>query len=135
MTNFIGAHAFDELPPSQENDYSIIVNTEASTEPGEHWIPIVFKNGVFHFIDSYGRSPVNPLFTTKFKDTVKEYFKGHRYKYNPRMIQYIFSNTCGYYSIYFIREMEERTMKQALNIFSSNLSKNDTLVKEIVESY
>ena len=134
-SNFLGAFAFDELPPRQDNDFSVIVNTESSTEAGEHWIAIIFKKKKFYFIDSYGRSPVNALFTKDFKNKIKDYFKDYHYKYNPRMLQDIFSNMCGYYSIYFIREMENKSLKQALSIFNSNLKNNDALVKEIVNFY
>ena len=133
--NFLGAYAFDELPPKGEGDFSVIVNTEPSTEPGEHWLPLIFKSNTFYFIDSYGRSPSSHLFVQDFKEVVKDYFKGYRYKYNPRMIQDIFSNTCGYYSIYFVNEMESKSMKAALDIFGNNLNRNDSLVVDIVNSY
>ena len=133
--NFLGAYAFDELPVNPGHDFSVIVNTQPSSEPGEHWLPIIFKNGIFHFIDSYGRSPMNLLFSTEFRNKIKDYFKGYKYKYNPRMIQDIFSNACGYYSIYFIHEMEYKSMKAALDIFGKNFKKNDALVKEIVNLF
>ena len=133
--NFLGAYAFDELPVNPGHDFSVIVNTQPSSEPGEHWLPIIFKNGIFHFIDSYGRSPMNLLFSSEFRNKIKNYFKGYKYKYNPRMIQDIFSNTCGYYSIYFIHEMEHKSMKAALDIFGKNFKKNDALVKEFVDLF
>lgn len=134
-SNFLGAFAFDELPPRLDKDFCVIVNTEPSSEAGEHWIAIVFKRGIFYFLDSYGRAPSHQLFTKEFKNKIKDYFKDYRYKYNPKMIQDLFSNMCGYYCIYFIREMENKTLKQALSIFDSNLKNNDNLVKEIVDFY
>lgn len=135
MSNFLGAYAFDELPANPGSNFSVIVNTQSSSEPGEHWIPLILKNGIFYFIDSYGRSPLNSLFSKDFRNAIKEYFKGYKYKYNPRMIQDIFSNTCGYYSIYFIHEMEHKSMKSSLSIFGIDFRKNDILVKEIVNLF
>ena len=132
LPSFLGAYPFDELPKARQNDFSVIVNTEPSTEPGDHWLPIIFKNGVFYFVDSFGRSPRSPLFTQEFKRTINEYIKGYKYKYNPNMIQSLFSNTCGYYSIYFIRELQDKSLREALDIFNDNFKSNDKLVVDYV---
>ena len=135
VPNFLGAFPFDELPEKPDDDFSVIVNTEPGGEPGAHWIPIIFKNKIFYFVDSFGRLPGSNLFSQNFKKTIKMFMNGYKCKSNVNMIQHIFANTCGYYAIYFIREMQEKTMADALSIFTSNLVKNDSLVVKIVNGY
>tara|TARA_B100000586_G_scaffold133446_1_gene96522 strand:+ start:194 stop:643 length:450 start_codon:yes stop_codon:yes gene_type:complete len=135
IPSFLGAFPYDELPQKPDGDFSVIVNTEPSTEPGDHWLPIIFKKGTFYFLDSFGRSPRSLLFTPEFKTTVKEYMLGHRRRCNSKLIQYIFSNTCAYYSIYFIREMQSKSMAKTMEIFTDNLKNNDLMVTDIVNNY
>ena len=135
VPNFLGAYAYDELPEKPTGDFSIIVNTEPGTEPGDHWIPIICQNNIVYFVDSFGRAPTNPLFSKEFKETIRTFISGYKRRWNNRMIQYIFSNVCGEYSIYFIREMQTKTMFDVLSIFGVDLRRNDSLVVEIVNSY
>ena len=132
VPNFLGTYAFDELPAPPREDFSVVVNTEASTEPGDHWLAIVFKKGIFYFMDSFGRTLTSPLFTQEFKKKIKDYFSNYKYKCNHTIIQSILSNTCGYYSIYFIRELQHKTMTQTLQIFGGNFKNNDKLVVDYV---
>ena len=133
VSSFLGTYAFDELPEPPKEDFSVVVNTEPSTEPGEHWLAIVFKTGIFYFMDSFGRTITSPLFSQDFKKKIKDYFSNYKYRCNPNIIQNIFSNTCGYYSIYFIRELQNKTMRQTLQIFSDSFKNNDKLVVDYVK--
>ena len=135
IPSFLGAFPYDELPEKPDGDFSLIINTEPSTEPGDHWLPIIFKKRVFYFLDSFGRVPTSPLFRPEFKKTVKEYMQGDRRRCNSKLIQYVFSNACGFYSIYFIKEMQSKSMIKTMEIFTDNLKKNDLMVTDIVNSY
>lgn len=135
VPNFLGAYPYDELPERPNGDFSVIVNTEPGAEPGDHWIPIICQNNIVYFVDSFGRAPTNPLFSKEFKETFQKFISGYKYRSNRKMIQYIFSNVCGEYSIYFVKEMQTKTMPGALSIFGLDLRRNDSLVVEIVNSY
>ena len=135
VPGFLGAFPFDELPDRPTGDFSVIVNTEPGTEPGNHWIPIICKDNVMYFVDSFGRGPRNSLFSKEFKETILDFTSGFKRRWNKRMVQYIFSNVCGEYSIYFIKEMQYKTMFDALSVFGMDLRRNDSLVVQIVNSY
>ena len=135
VPGFLGAYPYDELPERPTGDFSLIVNTEKGTEPGDHWIPIICKDNHMFFVDSFGRAPASQLFSKEFKETVLEFMAGYKKHWNRRMVQYIFSNVCGEYAIYFIKEMQEKSMHVALAIFGIDLRKNDSLVVDIVNSY
>ena len=71
---FLGAFASDEIPHTPAHDFSLVVNVDPSTEAGSHWIPIIFKNGRFFFIDSYGRYYKDKMITEQFRDAMGHLF-------------------------------------------------------------
>ena len=76
VPGFLGAHAFNELPTKPNGNYSIVVNTNA--EKGEHWLAIVRKNGKNYFLDSFGRSLDDEMFSEEFRKTMRSYVGGSR---------------------------------------------------------
>ena len=135
VPGFLGAFPYDELPPKPDGDFSIIVNTEPGTQPGDHWIPIICKNKTFYFVDSFGRDPKSQLFSDEFKETISNLMGRSKRNWNNTMVQHVFSNVCGEYAIYFIKEMQTKTMFEAVNLFGLDLRRNDSLVVCIVNSY
>jgi hypothetical protein len=127
--NFHGAFAYDEIPDLPEGEWSIIVNTASSSNPGEHWIALVFKDGVTYFMDSYGRelnlreTTFSPDFVNKMKSTVRGYVVNNR-----QLLQQLTSNACGYYAVYFVERLTVESMKKTLQPFSENLKQNDMYV-------
>ena len=56
--DFYGVLARDQLPEYIPYPKHFIINTEESSEPGEHWLALYYdKNGICNFFDSYGNSP------------------------------------------------------------------------------
>ena len=50
--------AKDLLPEKKPLDMkAYIVNTDISTDPGEHWVAIYFRRDQVIYFDSYGRPP------------------------------------------------------------------------------
>ena len=95
---FRGVYSSDNLPISSP-PYCFIANTVPSTNHvGEHWVGFWVDSDFVEFFDSYGRSPFNILFPSSFKS-----FVGSREcRYNSIVLEGIFSQTCGQFSIYFI---------------------------------
>ena len=131
---FLGAFAFDKLPARRDGNFSLVINTEAENEPGDHWIALVQKDNLLYFLDSYGRNFKDPTFPRGFRETVKKYVGNSRFKFNPLLLQQFISNTCGDYCVYFIQELDKGGLTKALSIFSDNLAKNDRLVVEYVKN-
>ena len=127
--NFQGAFAYDEVPDLPEGEWSIIVNTAPSSNPGEHWIAIIFKDGVTYFMDSYGRE-LNfreTTFSTEFVKKMKSIIRGYLVN-NRKLLQQLTSNACGYYAVYFVERLTDESMKKTLQPFSENLKQNDMYV-------
>ena len=70
VPGFLGAFAYDALPPRQDGDFSLVINTEVASKPGAHWIALVKKGKLMYFLDSYGRNVKHFTFPTGFKETI-----------------------------------------------------------------
>jgi len=76
---------------------SLVMNTDPSWEPGEHWIAVHIdkqRHGIY--FDSYGRPPCT--------DSMKQFLKNncHHWEYNEKLLQNPFLSTCGQFCIYFL---------------------------------
>ena len=47
LPNFLGAFAYNEIPNIPNDDFSLVINTDDSESPGDHWIPILRKKELF----------------------------------------------------------------------------------------
>ena len=128
VDGFLGAFAYDEIPAKPTDGFSLVVNDDPSTQPGSHWIAVIFKDEKIFFMDSYGRSYKDPMFPKQFRDTMKHLFGSSKVICNTRMTQTLFGNTCGEYAAYFICEMGKKSFKNVMNVFTENLKNNDKLV-------
>ena len=89
---YLGSFSYDEIPKVPDDDYSLVVNTEPSTDPGEHWIAIVKKHSIIYFFDTYGRLLNDATLNTGFVKTIKKMVDGSRIKFNTKWVQQISSN-------------------------------------------
>ena len=125
VPGFLGAHAYNELPTKPNGDYSIVINT--NSEEGEHWLAIVRKNGKNYFLDSFGRSLDDEMFSKEFRKTVRSYV-GEKMIYSSKWLQNLTSNACGEYCVYFISKMRRHGLKSVLKIFGDDFKSNDNYV-------
>ncbi len=131
---FLGAFPYDRIPPKPKSDtFSLVVNTESSKEPGEHWLVLLYKKPYFYFIDSYGRSLYDGTFSSQFTKTIKTYIGVTRYISNNYWLQQLTSNACGDYCVYFIMEMSKNRFEKVLSVFGFNFAKNDKFVDNYVK--
>ena len=132
---FLGAYAYDELPQRPNDAYfSFIVNTSSSNMSGDHWIAVVYDKETFYFMDSYGRKPNDVTLPKQFSTTINSYTGQNRVMHNSKWLQQLTSNTCCDYCVYFIQEFEKVGFKKLLQVFSSNLVKNDRFVLNYMKS-
>ena len=115
---FLGAFPYDELPEKPVEDFSIVVNTAPSNQAGSHWLALLYKSKRWYFLDSYGRTLTDDTFSNSFVK-VTNYYTGGK----------ITSNVCGQYSVYFITEMQYKKLGNVLKVFTTNLAKNDSFVR------
>ncbi len=131
---FLGAFPYDELPERAQGNFSLVVNTEVGTMPGDHWVALIKKEGELYFIDSYGRDVKSSTFPTGFTATILKYIGNSKWRFNSRWLQQLSANTCGEYCVYFIQELGKGTLNNALSIFSDNLAENDKIVTNYVKN-
>ena len=126
---FVGVFPRNRLPAINTYPASLILNTDPSGRPGEHWVAIYFnKEKEAEFFDSFGFSAEQ----YNFDKYIKRF--SINYTYNTFQIQNIDSYFCGYYCLYFIM-LKSRgfSMKQINGLFSkTNFKINDYLVSHIV---
>lgn len=134
VAGYLGAFPYDEIPKSNNQAFSLIINTSSSNEPGDHWLALVYRNNVYYFLDSYGRDILDLTFPKEFKEAIKSYISDQKIIYNRKLLQQITSNTCGAYGIYFISLLNDGiSLKKSLAVFTDNLKYNDYYVSIFVK--
>ena len=126
--HFKGVVPRDKLPKCVFYPCSFVVNTENSNQSGEHWLAVYYdKKGECTFFDSFGQSPQFYGLDSFLIKTSKSV------SYNSQQLQSVFSNTCGYYCIFFILlKSRDLSLHEILNLFSkSNFNINDFYIKNI----
>ena len=132
---FLGAFPYDQIPPKPDSEvFSVILNTDPVTEPGDHWIALVYKAPYFYFCDSYGRTLRDSTFSPAFSATVKSFIGKTAHKTNTKFLQQLTSNACGDYCVYFIQELAKTSFARITRVFSTNLKSNDRFVENYVNN-
>ena len=128
---FLGVYSSDTIPNffktnKRGNDFSLIVNTDPSSEPGEHWVAFYIpKQGIVEYFDSFGREPNNSNFSIFLKNT--------DFLYNNIRLQSVLSNVCGQYCIFYILARHfNLDYADIIHLFSNNHSVNDNFVNEFI---
>lgn len=126
---FLGVFAKNRLPQVKIYPCSLVVNTDPSDKPGEHWLAIYFNaDKSCEFFDSYGNKPEYY--------GLDEYVKNNSvvYKNNNVRFQDLSSSSCGYYCIFFLLLKSRKFLfKEILDLFSKyDFRTNDFIVEHIV---
>lgn len=126
---FKGTYPCDILPERKdiEKPAAFIINTQPSTQEGEHWLVVYFPSrGLPEYFDSYGLK----MQLKEIKD-----FIGQRYKSNVRLLQHLLSSACGQYCIHFIhKRCRDNSFESIIHSFSENQLLNDQRVNYYVEN-
>ena len=90
-----------------------VVNTDRARGPGEHWVCIYLNpTGVGEYFDSYGFPPRHREIKTFLQNN------SQRYIYNNLVLQEPFSQTCGYYCVYYAKQKAKGySLRQILRNF------------------
>ena len=92
---FLGCAPSDKIPITDLYPYAVVVNTDDSSRPGEHWVALyVPSEDTVEYFDSYGDEPNENLshYIGLFPDV----------KRSEESLQSLFSKVCGQYCIYFV---------------------------------
>lgn len=121
-----GVLAIDELELLVLKPKIYIVNTDPRSESGEHWFCIFLIDTPEHF-DSSGFKP---------RPNVEEYLivHGPEYMYNNVRVQSYTSETCGLFCLFYCYfRCRGFSFLDVMNMFSSNLILNESIVKYFYE--
>ena len=130
-SNFLGCFPLNELPPLlQSLPASLIVNTDISTEIGEHWLALILEEEECFYFDSFGL-PIED-------ETLLKYLEPYYDKvtYSDVCIQHVTSNKCGKFCILFVKNVNSKSSyENFLSKFShSDLKKNDIIVEKWINT-
>ena len=93
---FRGIYPRNELYNIKYLNGYIVVNTNDSSEPGEHWVAIYFTPQKGEYFDPFGLPPLHSDFVNFLNK------KCSRWCYNNKTIQDPLSKKCGKYCIAFL---------------------------------
>ena len=127
--DFHGVWPCNRIPELRENS-SFIINTDPENKPGEHWVAIFIEGKKLFFFDSFGRRIDE--FSNPFKSIMNQYSKDYTVVVESKYLQNIFSDTCGYWTIYYIFCKICRVEK-AFDHFTKNTLLNETILDEQLE--
>lgn len=128
---FKGVYPRDLLPAPSDKPCIIIANTDSSYEIGTHWVAFYFtSHGPNYYFDSYGLYPSQ----LEFESYLLKYSRNN-WMYNCKQLQGVTSDVCGHYVSLFTYCMSKGySIQDFLNLFSTNVEKNDVIVCKIMQS-
>ena len=126
---FIGTFARDTFPQKICPNKGLIVNTDLSSLPGEHWIAIIINHdGTGEYFDSYGLPPLHSEF-------IKFMFNNcpNGWIYNDIALQCLACITCGHYCVAYIKlRCHGYTLDEFVSLFTRDVTTNDVLIRNYI---
>ena len=126
VDHFLGCFLLDRLPPFPTTfPKSMIINTQASTQTGEHWVALVLTDTNCYYFDSFAL----PIIQPNIHMYLQLYYKNICYL--DIRIQDITSNYCGAYCVCFVLHVRDDVTYDNFigHYYSANLLQNDEILK------
>lgn len=134
-THFLGVLPSDHLPetPLRSLPSMTIVNTDTSSQPGQHWLAIYLtQDGTGCFFDSFGNAPD----CDRFPITIKNFLTSNApvVLYSTKRVQDFTSDACGQHCVFFLYHLARgRDYNYVMNLYSNDYIKNDKMVSLFVK--
>ena len=124
--NYFGVYALDKIPTKPPLPCFLVVNTDPSYAPGQHWVAIHINSyGYGEWFDSYGLSP--SFYNAKFETYLKR--NTTHFEYPQIQLQELSSTVCGVYCIYFLTlRAQGIPYETILSPFNDDYVQNDKVV-------
>lgn len=130
--NFLGVYPSDSIPKiTNIDDKAIIFNLSKHTEPGTHYIAVIFKRKKIYYFDSYGKPLKNKYILNNLRKFNIPIF------YHTRSIQHKDSIFCGLFSLAYIKAIlkNKKTPYNFFSMFNNPPNKqNDKIVTDFLLS-
>jgi hypothetical protein len=99
VLSFKGTFARDRMPKIGKRPISFVINTDSSSEPGEHWVAIILlANGRGEFFDSFGLPPLHEDFVNYLTNNAP-----NGWIWNNLALQAATEKSCGLFCIEYIK--------------------------------
>jgi len=114
------------MPNNIKPNQALIVNTDSSDKPGQHWIAIsIGSNGKGKYFDSYGLPPLHH----EFNDFLSKHCP-NGWVFNDVTLQCLSCVTCGHYCVAYIKfKCLGHSLEEFTSIFAKDSYFNDDLIK------
>jgi len=122
---FNGVFARDQLRNVNFQSGGFVINTDTSSQPGEHWVAIfIDKEGLVKYLDSFGLPPMHEEILD-FLDRVAT----RNWTYNSQPIQSVLSMSCGFFCyLYLVFRFQGLSMQDFQDFFTNNTRINELLL-------
>ena len=129
LENFVAVIPCDELfSYDMMSKMQFIVNLSHSKIQGTHWVAISIHENFVTYFDSFGKKCSNPWILRKFHHNCLIQ--------STKQIQAYSSVMCGYFALSFlIEDSKGKSLEEYLNVFHSDLVKNDTKCVSIIKQH
>lgn len=127
-----GVYALNKIPKLKKLPCAIIINTDPSSKPGQHWVSVMIdEEGNGEYFDSFGVQPYLKEIIHYLDNSCS-----NGWCYNPIALQSTFSTTCGHYCVlYVMLRCLGYTYDEYINKFSCNTLENDSIMIKIFGNY
>lgn len=122
---YIGTYPSDLLPKITKFPAALILNTDPSNKPGQHWVAVYIKrNGVGEYFDPFGLQPLMNEFINFLDNNCP-----NGWTFNDNTIQGINSINCGRFCYMFIiLKSLDYSLVQIIKLFSRIHLLNDAII-------
>ena len=125
--NYLGTFPKDLLQSSSKNKFGLIINTDNSDMPGEHWVAIFKNNNKVEYFDSFGLPPLHEEIIHYLNNVSKM-----GWAYNTVTFKNEKSDACGMYCVMFLKlKFKGYKSTQIASLFSHKTKLNDTVAKTL----
>ena len=127
-SKFIGCFGRNNLPKIVPLPCSLIINTDPTTKPGDHWLGLVLTKKKCFYFDSFGLG----IMDKNIIDFLKKYYD--KVTINNECIQHYDSDKCGLYCIAFVNNVNSKSSYERFisNFNLVHLLKNDNIVLSLM---
>lgn len=117
---FQGVFAADQIPWRKLNslhNWSIIMNTDPISKPGQHWVTAMKRDGRCYFFDSYGNSPLT--YNARLWQALAKCLT------NKKDYQQTRSTVCGDYCLFFLKLFSKADFPADFKMIDKYLDEDD----------
>jgi hypothetical protein len=125
---FLGCYPSDRIPKSNVFPYCVIVNTDDSKSPGQHWVAMnVLSPARVEYFDSLGVWPPSVA-------SIHTFLNGFEHcSHITTPLQSAYSGCCGKYAVYFL--LRRFRDAQSFDSIVEHLRQCKTLPDRLVSAY